>query len=127
MSKKMTALLFAALLAAGSAHAAGDIANGEKLFNAKCTVCHALDANKVGPMLHNVYGRPAGKVNGYAYSQAVKNLDFAWADDTLDKWLTNPPAMVEGTKMSLRLTAPQDRADVIAYLKALSKAAQVQK
>ena len=49
-----------------------DPANGEKLFAQRCTACHALDANKFGPMLGGVVGRPAGAVAGYPYSPALR-------------------------------------------------------
>jgi len=38
---------------------------------------------------------------------------------TLDRWLTNPQALMPGTKMFFRLPAAQQRADVIAYLQQL--------
>ena len=39
--------------------------------------------------------------------------------DTLDRWLTNPSALVPGTRMFFKIDDPQARADIIAYLKEL--------
>ena len=126
MFKSIALACFIALFATGSAFA-GDAARGEKIFATKCSVCHGLDANKIGPMARTIYGRAAGRVTGYNYSANVKTLDLAWTEDTLNQWLTNPAAMAAGTKMTFRLPEALDRADVIAYLKTLSVAAQAKK
>ena len=42
---------------------------------------------------------------------------IVWTPENLDKYLTNPKAMVPGNKMAFPgLPVAQDRADVIAYL-----------
>ena len=94
----------------------GDAAHGEQLYQA-CTDCHSLDQNDVGPRHRGVYGRMAGSVPDYNYSDALKSSGIVWGDATLDKWLTDPQAMVPGTKMFFHLDNPQDRADLIAYLR----------
>jgi cytochrome c len=35
----------------------------------------------------------------------------------LDRWLTNPSALVPGTKMFFQVSDAQNRADIIAFLK----------
>jgi cytochrome c len=67
-----------------------------------------------------VYGRQAGSVEGYAYSPGLAEADFVWDEATLDPWLADPQAMIPGAKMLLKLVKPEERADVIAYLKSLS-------
>jgi cytochrome c2 len=116
----LVALLASAALAA-PALAAGDPASGEKIFR-RCMACHVADdhTDRLGPHLGDVYGRHAGAVEGYAYSQALADADFVWDESTLDPWLADPKAYIEGTKMVLKLSKPEDRADVIAYLKSLS-------
>ena len=115
----------AALLLSGAlavpAFAEGDAANGEKVFR-RCIACHVIDqeTNRLGPHLLGVYGRQAGSVDGYAYSEGFGDADFVWDETTLDPWLADPMAMIPGAKMMLKLAKPEDRADVIAYLKSLN-------
>ena len=108
------------LLQTGTALAAeGDPAKGKQIF-AKCQVCHSIESgvNKLGPSLHGVYGRKAGTLAGYNYTDAMKNSGFTWDDASLDKYLTNPRKVVPGTRMVfVGLPKEQDRLDVIAYLK----------
>ena len=117
--------VLAVLLSTGAlvapAHAEGDAANGEKVYR-RCMACHVLDeaTNRLGPHLGDVYGRPAGSVDGYTYSKGFADVDFVWDETTLDPWLADPKAVIPGTKMVLKLAKPEDRADVIAYLKSLN-------
>ncbi|MGE5514797.1 MAG: c-type cytochrome [Bacteroidota bacterium] len=100
------------------AQTAGDPAAGEKVFN-QCKACHTIEAgkNRVGPSLHGVVGRPAGSVEGFAYSPAMKGSGLTWTPENLDKYLTDPKALVPGNKMAFAgLKKPEDRANVIAYL-----------
>ena len=93
----------------------GNAERGKALYQG-CSGCHSIDENDIGPKHRGVVGRPAGTVPGYAYSTALKASGIVWDELTLDRWLTNPSAMVPGTKMFFLLAEPQDRADVIAYL-----------
>lgn len=102
---------------------AGDAAKGAQTFKT-CAICHNLgpDAKiKVGPPLNGVVGRPVASWPGYSYSSGLEDLKKqgkVWAAADLDKWLTNPRADVPGTKMIFAgLHSPQQRANVIAYLK----------
>jgi cytochrome c len=96
--------------------AAGDAAHGAKVYQ-DCMLCHSLDKNEIGPSHRGVLGRKAGGVPGYDYSAALKAADIVWNETTLDKWLSDPQAVVPGTKMLFSLDDAQDRADVIAFLK----------
>ena len=93
-----------------------DPAHGRKLFGARCTACHALDANKFGPMLGGVAGRTAGSVPGYPYSPALRNSGLTWSADNLDRWLTGPQQFIPGVKMPVRVLEATSRRDIIAYL-----------
>lgn len=93
----------------------GDPAHGKSVYQV-CMGCHSLDEDDVGPRHRGVVGRAAGSVPGYAYSPGLKNSNIVWDRDTLDRWLTNPQALVPGAKMFFAMPNAQDRADVIAYL-----------
>ena len=98
----------------------GDAARGETLYEA-CQDCHSLDKNDVGPRHRGVFGRRAASLPDYDYSDALKSANIVWNAETLDKWLTDPQAVAPGAKMFFHLDNPQDRADVIAYLKERAK------
>jgi cytochrome c len=103
----------------GQASAAGDAAAGKELFQKKCSICHSVDAgvNKIGPSLHGVVGRKAGSLDGYTYSDAMKNANRTWDEATLSDYLTNPREKIPGIKMIFAgLPNEPDRENVIAYL-----------
>lgn len=118
--RRLGLIVVAALTSATRATAAVDVARGEQLYQG-CQDCHSLDSNDVGPMHRGVFGRPAGSVPDYSYSAALKGSGITWDDRTLDKWLADPQALVPGTKMFYHLESPQDRADVIEFLKERAK------
>jgi cytochrome c len=95
---------------------AGDAVHGKALYQG-CAACHSIDDNDIGPKHRGVVGRRAGSVDDYAYSAALKKSGLTWDEATLDRWLTNPSALVPGTKMFFKIDDAQGRADVIAYLK----------
>ena len=114
----VTAMLLT-LFATAQASADGDAGRGKTLFT-RCSSCHsATEQNKVGPHLSGVFGRPAGTVAGASYSKAMTASGMTWNEQTLEAFLTDPARVLPGTTMSARLPNPQDRADVIAYLKTL--------
>jgi len=99
----------------GDALLHGNADRGKALYQS-CTSCHSIDENDIGPKHRSVVGRKAGTLPDYAYSPALKASGIIWDEAHLDRWLTNPSAMVPGTKMYFLLKDPQDRADIIAYL-----------
>ncbi|KGM32868.1 hypothetical protein P409_18980 [Inquilinus limosus MP06] len=120
----MTQWALAALLTAGAvspALADGDAARGQTLFS-RCSACHTVtDQNKLGPHLSGVFGRVAGTVAGYTFSKAMVAYAKPWDETTLDAFLAGPAKAVPGTKMAAPpISNPQDRADLIAYLKTLT-------
>lgn len=119
----MAALCFGATISMADE---GDPAAGQKVF-VKCQACHSLDAgtNKIGPSLHGLIGRHSATIDTFSYSPAMKSANVIWDPATLDKYLTNPRAMVPGTKMLFPgLPKPEDRANLIAYLKQAAGSAQ---
>ena len=93
----------------------GDPVRGQSLYQA-CMGCHSLDDNDVGPKHRGVVGRRAGTIPDYAYSPALKASGLTWDTANLDRWLTNPQALVPGAKMYFSIANPRSRADLIAYL-----------
>jgi cytochrome c len=105
-----------------SARADGDAQAGEALFKKTCMICHTTEVgkNKIGPSLSGVVGRHSASIADFAYSDAMKKADKTWDDQTLDTYLTNPRALVPGTKMIfVGFKNEQDRQNVIAYLNTL--------
>ena len=92
---------------------------GEDLFLRRCSGCNAPDLNKEGPRLRGVYGRKAASVPDFLYSEALRKTDLRWDESSLDRWLTDPDAMVPDTDMAFRLIDGEERKAVIAYLKSL--------
>jgi cytochrome c len=96
--------------------ATGNAERGATVYE-RCEGCHSLDSNRVGPRHRGVYGRVAGSVSDYRYSAALRDADHRWNEESLDAWLANPGKFVPGSRMGFRLSDPQERADVIAFLK----------
>ena len=121
----MKLILFTVLglgLMVEAAGADGDAVKGEQVFK-KCAACHSATdkTNKVGPFLFGVFGRKAATVEGYNYSDGMKEYGATgavWDEATLKTYLENPKAVVPKTRMAFAgLKAEDERADVIAYLK----------
>jgi cytochrome c len=111
-------LLAISALVPGAASAADPVA-GEKQFKAKCAVCHTVESgkNKIGPSLFGIVGRKSSSIEGFKYSEANKAANLTWDEPTLDKYLTDPKALVKGTIMTFPgIKNDTERADVIAYL-----------
>lgn len=98
---------------------------GKKVF-AKCRACHQVGPkarNLVGPELNGVVDRPAGSVEGFRYSPAMKAKveaeAFIWTEENLDLFLTKPPEFLPKTRMRFDRGLPKqkDRDALIAYLK----------
>jgi cytochrome c len=110
-------LLPAAQALFSPAHGA-DATRGKQLYESRCIGCHSLDENRAGPAHRGLFGRKAGSVEGFEYSDAVKKSKVIWDERTLDRWLANPEKLIPGQKMGFSVSAPADRADIIEYLRA---------
>lgn len=98
------------------------VPNGERQFLRKCSICHTLGEDgerRAGPPLAGLFGRPAGAVEGYRYSEALSALDLVWTEETIDALFDiGPDHYIPGTKMPMQQIArPEDRADLIDFLK----------
>lgn len=116
---KGLAALITLALASSAALAEGDAAKGEKVFK-KCKTCHLVDKekNKVGPHLVGIMGRAAGAVDGFKYSDAMKESGITWDDESIAAYLADPKGYIKGNKMAFPGLKKEDQiADVIAYIK----------
>ena len=99
--------------------ASASAAEGAKVFK-KCAACHSIKeggANKIGPALWGVLGRPAGSVPGYKYSKAMAAHGKNWSFEEMNGFLIKPKDWIKGTKMSFAgLRSAKDRAAVILYM-----------
>ena len=101
----------------------GDADRGKRLYG-QCLACHSLDEgrNLVGPSLYNIVGQRAGAVEGFRYSDANANADIIWTEDALFAFLEDPREYMPGNRMIFQgVPKEQDRADIVAYLKAQSE------
>lgn len=110
-------LMAVAMLAVGQAP---DADKGKDLFAKRCGGCHALDRDKEGPRLQGVYGRAAGSLASFQYSEALKKSGITWREDTLNQWLTETEKLVPGNDMAFGVVDPDERREIIAFLKSAS-------
>ncbi|MGF1658919.1 MAG: c-type cytochrome [Rubrimonas sp.] len=99
------------------------MSNGERQFVRKCSICHSLTPDggrRAGPSLHGLFGRPAGTLASYDYSEALERATIVWTEETVDKLFEiGPDYYTPGSKMPMqRIAKPQDRADLVAWLRA---------
>ena len=99
--------------------ASTNAAEGAKILK-KCAACHSIaegGANKIGPALWGVLGRPAGSVPGYKYSKAMAAYGKDWSFKEMNGFLIKPKDWIKGTKMAFAgLKNAEDRAAVILYM-----------
>jgi len=99
----------------------GDPLRGKEIFGKRCVGCHSLTRDGEGPRLQGVYGRTSGEVVGFDYSPALKKARIVWGDASLESWLADPDALVPGNNMGFRVAKPEERQDLIRFLKQSSE------
>lgn len=100
---------------------ADDLSAAEAQFKKSCGTCHVAEAGagpRQGPNLFGVVGRAAGSVEGFNYSPAfvAAKSGIVWDEQTLDRWLTDPQAVIPGAVMPYKQADPDKRRLVIEYL-----------
>ena len=107
---------------AGAQDAAGA---GEKVFFV-CKACHQVGdgaKNVVGPVLNGLFGRKAGSVEGYSYSDGNKHSRITWDETTFSEYIKDPKAKMPGTKKAFAgIKDEQKIKDLTAYLHTYDKA-----
>ena len=92
-------LLFAST---ASIYAQGDAKNGEKLFKANCTACHALDKQLVGPALGGIVAK----------LKTEQNLETDW----LHKWIKdNKSLRASGDKYANEVFEKFNKTEMLAF------------
>lgn len=108
--------------AATAKNDAGKDDAGQIAFNTHCRNCHSAKPgdNRLGPSLSGVYGSPAGQVKGFANYSGGLTPDMKWDDATLDKFISDPTAMVSNTTMKpfAGVADAEQRKLIIEFLKA---------
>jgi cytochrome c len=107
-------------IAAPASVNAGNPIRGKELFEKRCAGCHSLDNDKEGPHLRGVYGRRAGTVPTFKYSDAMKAAQFTWDAASLDRWLTDTESVVPDNDMDFHVPKADERADIIEFLRVYS-------
>lgn len=122
MRNMFASVLLAATMLASSTQAQEPDASAQKRAWAKCRVCHAIEKDvhrQEGPSLFGVLGAKAAEQPGFTYSSALKNSGLVWSEETMDKFLQKPTAVVPGNMMPFPgMPRAEERAAVIAYMKA---------
>jgi cytochrome c len=119
-------LVFAALVSVSAGLARGATADaGPEAFNNNCRTCHSAKQgdNRLGPSLNKIIGRKAGTAPGYSnYSQGLESSGITWDEATLDKFITNPDAVIPNNNMKpfKGISDETVRAKIIAFLKSNS-------
>jgi cytochrome c len=119
----LSAVAFGAAITVASPAHAKDAAAGQAVFKTQCSICHSPSVGKniVGPSLFGVVGRHTASVTGFHYSAGNQAANLTWNEDTLEKYIDSPKAVVPGTTMSFSGIKDADkRADLIAYLSTLN-------
>jgi cytochrome c len=112
-------MLGAAWMPALPASAEGDPAEGAKAFRV-CAACHSLNpgTNMTGPSLAGVWDRKAGGLSSFPrYSPALRQSGLVWNEQSLDRWLTDPAALIPNNRMTIQgIADAKTRANLIALL-----------
>ena len=107
-------------LLSSTSRGATDPNTGKDLFLRRCSGCHSLDTDKEGPRLRGVFGRKAGSVAGFQYSDELRKSGILWDEATLGRWLEDTQRVVPANDMEFRVINATERAALIAYLKSLT-------
>ena len=98
----------------------GDPQRGKELFEKRCGGCHSLEKDKEGPRLGDVFGRKAGTVPTFKYSDSLKSAQVVWDEASLDRWLVDTESVVPDNDMTFHVPKADERADIIQFLRVSS-------
>ncbi|RDE22880.1 hypothetical protein DV711_09985 [Motiliproteus coralliicola] len=99
----------------------GDVEAGADFFERKCANCHDVAKDGIhnkGPLLWNLFGRKAGSIKEFEYSEAMINSGHSWDYATINYYLTRTDRAVPGRIMNFRgIRKDKQRADLLLYLR----------
>jgi cytochrome c len=98
----------------------GDPERGKELFEKRCGGCHSLEKDKEGPRLGSVFGRKAGTIPTFKYSDSLKSAQVVWDEGSLDRWLVDTDSVVPDNDMDFHVPKADERADIIQFLRVSS-------
>lgn len=115
----LTGAIAAVFTAFAASAFAADVANGAKVYEEEgCIGCHAPKEALVGPQHCGVVGRKAGSIEGYAYSETMKQSGLTWDEKTLHQFIESPLSFLSGSNMGYAgLFDEKKRTDLIEFLK----------
>lgn len=117
-------LLMAAAMNYSGPALADEMVRGAELFR-KCIHCHTIEKggkHRIGPNLFGVFGRKAGNIADFDFSEAWKKADFVWDGETMDRYLKAPHEMIPNNRMPFDgLNRPEDRKAIIVYMQKVLK------
>lgn len=105
-------------LISGVSSAADDADRGAILYR-QCAPCHSFyrDTDQAGPSLRGVFGRQAGTLEDYPYSEAMKRSGIIWTEETIKAWISDPLTFIPGSrKRGHTLYDDELLDDLMAYL-----------
>lgn len=111
---------------AGTTAADDLFAQGRQVYT-RCAACHAAGhrENKVGPHLVGLFGRPAGSLPDFRYSEAMANAGIVWTEETLEAYLREPRRYIPGNRMAFAgLRDDEDLRALMAYLRRVTEPEQ---
>lgn len=85
-----------------------------------CVVCHSLEkggAFRVAPNLWGIVGDDKARDRSwYNYSPGLVKMGGTWNEEDLDHFLTDAAAFTPGSTKSIRVSDPDERAEIIEFL-----------
>ncbi len=101
----------------------GNPVKGAELFK-QCVACHNVGegaADGVGPQLNHVFGRLAGTIEDYNYSEALlakaAEDELLWHEETIYTFLAGPQFFIKGTTMGFAgFRREKEIRDLMSYL-----------
>lgn len=100
----------------------GIAAFGRDLYQGRCSNCHSDKAgeNSLAPTLSGLFGRKAGGIDGFPYSEKIRMLDLVWQKESFQAWIGSQSLDSPILRMRhLGVSEPGDQQALAAYIETL--------